>query len=404
MNTLSIRLRTAFKAVRRPRNGFSIIEVLASIAVALIGVLGVMILVPYAVRMSSTGLEIDAAISVARNSYDQFVVEGYRDDRNWLTQDPVSGNLVPVRQLWVNWPAPLNQFAPPTPFSIDPLAVTEFPTGAPNYLVNQTGFPFNPDPAVFPYRIPPANLIQRDPLQINPNIFLPFDRAAADRLCRAADDLVFGDPIDSAPGAGDANFSGPNQYFDTQLGLPLRRQAENKFSWSALAFPQQNASPHTYRIYFLVYKNRRTDPTLTDTIPPNFSQSPHMRFAPVAEPVMAGPPGLPLPPVSTVRLEGVIPEGAVKKDDWVMLVNQRRRGQLPKTGFDWQVAFCRVISYQNVTAIGPPQALLTLDGPGFDFDQVTHETTYLVHLKDVVMVYDRTIVNEGQSNWNLSQF
>lgn len=353
------------------RTAFSIIEVLASIAVILVGMLGVMILVPYAVQMSSTGLNIDAAIAAARNSYDQFVIEGYRDDANWLIQDS-NGLPVLARQLWVNQ-------NPATPLSIDPMAITRHPDNVPNYSINETGFPFNPDPRFpFDYRILPANLVQRDPAQADPDIFVPFDRAAADRLCQAGDDLVFLAAPESSPEGG------PLQEFDRLQGSPLKRQSEGQFSWSALAFPQPNASPHSYRIYFLIYKNRGFD--LNDP-------SIWMRFSPVLQPTVTVPVGFPVPPVSTINLRRPIDETAVRKDDWVMLINKRKPGV---TAFDWQVAFCRVISASG--------NFLTVDGPVFDFNPNTHTDTYAVHLKDVVMVYDRTIVNEGQSSWNLKLF
>ena len=44
---------------------------------------------------------------------------------------------------------------------------------------------------------------------------------------------------------------------------------------------------------------------------------------------------------------------------------------------------------------------ITLDGPDFDFGTGgTVEPTHIVHLKDVVGVYERTFTPEGASNWN----
>jgi prepilin-type N-terminal cleavage/methylation domain-containing protein len=388
MNTFTIKSESALMPVRQlnrmSRKGFSIIEVLAAIAVALVGVLGVMILVPYSVKLSRKGLDYSAAYFAALNCYDQFEIEGYRDVDRWdpnLRDD--RGFPITVESLWgEEGQVPI---FPRTPFSIDPMAITHHPSG-PNF--DQTGFPFVPN---FPdsYRIPSVNLLQREPdrrfqdgkLRIIPNTFVPFDRAAADRLCLVGDDLVFNTSDNAPPEAG------PAQVFDTLQGNRLRRQFEGQFSWSALAFPEPNARSHTYRIYFLIYKNRGFDLG---------NEASHMRFSRVQPPANPVPSENSLPPVSTIQLQDPIDETAVLKDDWVMLINRRFPGEQGPNAFDWQVAFCRVISASG--------NFLTMDGPGFDFNPATHQDTYAVHLKDVVMVFDRSMIKESQSSWNLKLF
>ena len=59
---------------RTNRNGITIIEVLTSIVVAMIGVFGVMIMIPFAVKQAQSGLDNDAATNIARNAYDQFEI------------------------------------------------------------------------------------------------------------------------------------------------------------------------------------------------------------------------------------------------------------------------------------------------------------------------------------------
>jgi Tfp pilus assembly protein PilV len=67
--------RTKFRN-RQCRDGISIIEVLTSMAVAAIGVFGVMIMIPFAVKQSQTGLDNDAANSLGRNATEELQVNG----------------------------------------------------------------------------------------------------------------------------------------------------------------------------------------------------------------------------------------------------------------------------------------------------------------------------------------
>ena len=64
--------------LRNERSGISIIEVLTSIIVALIGVFGVLVLIPFAVKQAQTGLESDMANNMALNSFARYEIEGYR--------------------------------------------------------------------------------------------------------------------------------------------------------------------------------------------------------------------------------------------------------------------------------------------------------------------------------------
>ena len=50
------------------RHGLSVIEVLTSIVVALIGVFGVLAMIPFSVRQTQSGLDQDAATTMARSA------------------------------------------------------------------------------------------------------------------------------------------------------------------------------------------------------------------------------------------------------------------------------------------------------------------------------------------------
>ena len=212
---------------RGTRSGLSIVEVLTSIVVAMIGVFGVMVLIPFAVRQAQTGLDSDAAVTTARNAISQMEAAGMQFPQNWWlldggatrTYNPVGGDS-------------------PGVFSLDPLAVAE---------VGGLATPprFNPIPAdytdaAFPFRITPAEVdgtppfpTQQHTLTAGPaieNLGIPaatfnsptgavFDLEMARRMCRSANDLVFEEADVSLLN------SGPPQIFDVDGG-PQRRQSQ----------------------------------------------------------------------------------------------------------------------------------------------------------------------------------
>ena len=63
---------------RSSRQGLSVIEVLTSIVVALIGVFGVLAMIPFSVKQTQTGLDQDVATSLARNALSSFEAGGFK--------------------------------------------------------------------------------------------------------------------------------------------------------------------------------------------------------------------------------------------------------------------------------------------------------------------------------------
>lgn len=397
----------------RKRSGFSIIEVLTSIVVAMIGVFGVMILIPFSVKQAQSGLDSDAAVVVARNGYAEFEVEGYRIPTNWGV-DRGGGVITPYSPFAPRdldgdgLPESPPSFDPPSIFSIDPLGIAE---NGGNYAT--AFFPFNGQTVTGATTYP--GILQITPVNLGTPTGEIMNQQMAQRMFRTADDLVFGDSID--------DLLGPEGYYYVGGGsLPVTRQSTGRLSWSAIVEPVTDnrfvaASRWSFRMYILVYKERKTainDPEgtmLTAMLEPTQNLGYQS-------------------PVSTIYLEpGVYVEGGVRKDDWVMLIN-RYRNQTDDSpsppgvtyaikGFDRQVGFFRVGGISD--GIGAPNAAsrptlssLTLDGPDFNFgdpldtqggtidpDGIIRET-HIVHLRDVVGVYEKTFSPEFESNWTLN--
>ena len=152
-------------------------------------------------------------------------------------------------------------------------------------------------------------------------------------------------------------------------------------------------------MYILVYKNRQFGPVEFNTDGTVSDLGGSMTVA-LLDTSLTGPQS----PVSIVEFDDPLVSlgGAVKRDDWVMLINKPDPSAAP--GFDRQLAFYRVVNFSEPnTDLGTP-ASITLDGPDFDFgpEDPDNVQTYIVHLKDVLGVYERTFTPELESNWNVS--
>lgn len=355
------------------RHGLSIIEVLTSIVVALIGVFGVLAMIPFSVKQTQSGLDQDAATTMARNVLSNFEASGYKV----VFTDRATG----VKQLnWVsgagNVPTAITSPTSNPLVCIDPLGITE-QGGAFNT------FPFNTTISGVPVlQIPTVNL-----LRPNGN---PFETADARRMFRLTDDLVFGESINSL-GDDDAELNGPTQLFNEGVGGLLNRQSTGAVSWCAIAQPIINDPDaediDSYKFNVLVFKDRITDSTAPE------SQMAAALVTPPLGPAYAQP-------LATVEISTALSDD-IRRNDWVMLINEERPDGTP-VAFRTNLAFARVTNLASLEDIASGQKFsrLTLDGPDFHF--APNATTYIVHLRDVVAVFPRTIQLETISGWNVN--
>jgi type II secretory pathway pseudopilin PulG len=379
MLLLLIRIPSMKKIItNQPRRGLSIIEVLTAMVVAMIGVMGVMILIPFAVKQAKVGMDSDAAVQLARNAYSDFEIRGYRNPENW----------------WI--PALGRTYDPstdgPQTFAIDPLSVIENGPGI---------FPLNPpdfqqDSLPIPLQIPMLNLAI--PRLGNNNQWLKdgMTLGVAQKLFRGRDDLVFGAGVD--------DLDPPKQIFDRvgADGPVLTRQSKGRISWSAIVVPYINSSvtngsgTWSYKLYILVYKIRKTlkddkeGQMVIAKLRSSEDTDPTGYQSPVTNVVVPYIPELELPEFDDIPV--------VRRDDWVMLINKDLNAP---AGFDKQIAFYRVVGLTAGDASSKPPTLLTLDGPDFNFFGQSDDT-YIIHLKDVIGVYEHTFTPETESNWTVN--
>ena len=345
--------RHGFK--RHHRHGLSVIEVLTSIVVALVGLAGVLAMIPFSIKQTQSGLDQDAATTMARNALSNFEASGYKI---------VSG--LPPQLLWIDSAGNNVTTAASNPLvCIDPLGITE-----------QGGFntfPFNSS----------ANYMETVTLARPDGA--PFTVTDARRMFRLTDDIVFAESDD--PNIEDSELNGPQQIFNEGVNpvdgsiIQLNRQSTGAVSWCAIAQPIIN-DPNAeevdiYKFHVLVFKDRVTDSMVPES---------EMAAARVTSPT-----GL-AQPLSTIEIDVPLND-TIRRNDWVMLHNQD-----PASGpeaFRTNITFARV---SNLFSDGVTSTL-TLDGPKFDF---TTTPTTVVHLRDVVAVFPRTIKLETVSaDWTV---
>ena len=339
------------------RAGITVIEVLSAMVVALIGVFGVMILIPFSVQQARNGLDRDEASTVGRNAFEQFEVEGFRYvDAYNRTRFIGSNGLV-------------NLDGVPGVRVIDPIYVSENDNVYPDFC----GFSR-------------FNLVSTW-LDVNDDLVVkPYSKAMARRLCRSTDDLQFESAVNE--------LSPPQQIFDiTAAGNTARRQTLGRISWNAVLVPVKSdylsnaptgGTPGlTFRMHVLTHKNRDLG------LPTEVAY-------PLAE--VIGPTNTVGYGGGTVTLNAALTD--VRRDDWVMLRTAANSNTLD-AGYNNQVGFYRVV---GVDATG---TILTLDGPDFNFgDANTTELHHLVGFRNgqrsgqVINVYERTTRWERKSNWN----
>ncbi len=391
-----MKLLTEIKRDATRRSGISVVEVLSAIVVAMIGVFGVMILIPFAVQQAQSGLDRNDASVIGRNAFEQFEIEGFRFlDSNYATRiygrglDPA--NVVPSFYYPVN-PVPLDP-------SISQVMVVD-----PLFLAENT----DPTSGFDPYD-PTEAFCGFGRFNLSGTDGKVFNRAMARQMCRSTDDMQFQSPLDNNSPGYIKDIAPPQPIFDIlDTGDAARRQSLGRISWNAVLVPVKSdyygtdlrfLSPMTprlrFRMHVLVHKDRDLGPLSEVVYPRGTINQTNTGYS-----------------GGTVEVHW--PGGVdVRRDDWVMLKNTNTNPAV-ENGYRDQVGFYRVTGVfypagkpKPIDSTIPTTTTLTLDGPDFGFANGT-EIYHLVGQRrsdgrrsgQVINVFERTTQWEQKSNWN----
>lgn len=496
-------------AMRSQRKGISIIEVLTSLAVATIGVFGVLVLIPFAVRQAQLGLDQDTADLVGRNAIEDLQTYGYtavsddgqlalRGSKVLVTNRNENGTpndrsddmvtIVPVTEAQV-----LGNIAPDTSPNFYPSQGLERNSGLnarfPRVIhfdpvaVAAIGFPDDaagPNPDFLTGDLPPSTTdgqMRNDlrvtlangicqgadglaqPISIGgiPVTFnLLLDQAEVNRIFRTEDDLIISERNFLLPQTADdavarSGVDLPQPVFDvSSQGNLMKRQSAGRISWSAIYVPVKDSNrvksnagaPPTvavkYKVYVLVYKDRSVVPRDPDSLMLSALVNRHTAINAVDRSLEINTTnGGFTPSVDQIHLD--TSSQGVFKDDWVMLINRKpapdygnvnnlgltientvlgRRLDAEEAGYDVQLGFAKVLGVhvRDMPDVNTgTRTTLTVDGGPFDFyytdiqgaeygagpgENAFSTDTYVIHLKNVINVFERTISLERNSVWN----
>ena len=439
---------------RQSRSGISIIEVMTAVVVAMIGVFGTLVLIPFAVKQAQSGLDLDDARNLAINSRATFEVMGFNDPDRFvtgfaktnmsdtilrtqrLTRPPATA--VMIDPMWINSNAGTgldgnvgglvedevrNNFGF---FGDGVLLADPADSSSPNIASRLVASVGSTAPTVYPFHgqvhpVLPVDLrIRRVSMTSGGDSATLITPTVAQRLFQSTDSLNF-----SKFDTDDGDLAGqPFQIFDRDpAGNILRRQTDGgRLSQAMFIIPGDDQLGGIYRRVTLVFADRsltlysnpggardlaNADPrslmasamvSTRGTIPaglPSGFQGGEIVICPVDW----GGGGDPMPNQVLLDVAGSPEAPGVRRDDWVMMINQLPAGYRSVPSARQQIQFYRVANIDEGQGVPgtvvPGQDLpsLTLDGPAFDFgpDVVPRVRTYIVHLRDVVNVFEDSI-------------
>jgi hypothetical protein len=425
MNTCFQKCSLSTRMTRRPvrasrRSGISLFEVLISILVAAIGVLGVLVLVPFAARNAQLGIDRESAIDAAKNFNADFHAYGYHTPFTWFDDTAEVQVVTPVAP---NVAQPLPGVVPNNiqagwPYIIDP-------TGALRNFAISGAYDQFPTAGVLPGDFPRLNISN---LYI-PGTATPLGNELARQLSMQPDDLKFDDPA--------TELGPPRQiYYAIGADNQAKRQYDGRYSTISFVIPDDD-NYSKYRMYTVVGKaGDRSAERVFEVIDPAAASgtADTMRLvktdiAPLAnrefEQIGLGGGDLRLSELPTAG-QPVLDKDQIRNNDWIMLISYHRIAAVEPTYDDIQIDFHRVIHADRVSPPGnsppgtpgngivrggpPAERTFNVTIQGSDFDlyrdwgarmvgERSQVPTYAILLPNVLAVYERTFRVEPDSTW-----
>ncbi len=389
------------------RRGVSLMEVLVSIGVVAVGLMGVATLIPLAFQQAETGAQNERKASLSKLAFRDFRVSGMANPSNWANPT----GLFATGDVDVTG-AQYHSVGVRSAFCIDPRWVANNvyhrnPDGTlflatPADLKNHFTFPFAPTGA---FSLAEIEGLWRGEIQnatsappVMPRItvrsFAGAQRlptpAVSDEICVALDDLEFELP--------DQATLPPVQTALTGAMGPIKRYAQGRFSWFVTVVPDDGVSD-LYKLSIAVCRERDLDKREV-AVP---VQIDYRRLADLPSGTLEGV-GFGGGEVSVdISASGPL---TVKPGEYVMLARHVatptfdavKGNRIYKQRFQWY----RVVAIDNVLATGndsPNRAHVSLVGADWDFRPVVYggdwqngqQVTYLIHTPSVVSVFEKTV-------------
>ncbi len=381
------------------RRGVSLMEVLVSIGVVSIGLMGVAALIPLAFHEAETGARSDRKALVSKRAYREFHLLGMANPAQWVNLRTLGSIPNPSGSVDT-------QSSPRVAYCLDPRWVANNADQAtvpwwyslPAVSASLTA----PQIEELSLRVP---LMERISLRPAPDASTWMSLPHADEIFLAQDDLEFELPKQQAlpPVQTPLTDATPQKY-------PLKRYAQGNFSWFATVVPEDGYSD-MYKLSIAVCYQRNLNAVeiVAPVIAPD-SQQLASATSQFGTGIGINYAGGDITVATTPNLAsahdsvlvnfngGPIP---VQVGEYVMLT----RHVLTATGFTQRFQWYRVVAVDNA----PDNLILSLHGADWDFkpvvvqgvtaNDISRQRTYMVYVPGITSVFEKTIRLETSSLW-----
>ncbi len=398
---------------RHTRAGVSLLEVMFSIGVVMIGLVGIGALLPIGGALAHKGAVADAAAQMAANATREFSARGMAIPATWRWYNTLVGPPQFTSPILPNG-SPTLGMGPGTSFCLDPFFITAPDPNLPpaQYaaeIAARNRFPINEifgDPGVLAMR----RITLRNAV---PNVFSPnvSSEIVAKQLFVGSDDLIFDLPKDRT--------IGPVQNFSFLSGSPvnpLKRSIKGELSWMATIVPKldlvSNNTSSTrinptdeYTLSIVVFDRRPVDREVVINVA---TGNPIIEDEVSERVVRVGAfySGTPAFSGGDLTLVTRIGRGAndleLRSGDWVMF--SRLKEVLPPTT---PPTIIQIHKWFRVVNVGDEPVYdgtqwardVTVVGPDWDYDPTGTIPTQVTIVRGVVDVHEKTIRLETSSMW-----
>jgi len=354
------------------RTGISLIEILMSIGVMLLGLLGVVALIPAGQHRAQQSSLEDRKSQVGRRAIREFFIRSMHEQGRWVVDGDTGADARNPRQS----------------FCVDPRA---FAGGARRFPYDGNPFQQSNDPREtigFMHRISLQSESITSPLGGNgPSTGNAMPLGQAEKLFVVEDDLLFERPSDGTLPTEQAvpllwwfhDTNKDGQVNDKDDLSPSSRLADGHLSWMATLVPDVLPDSDLYHLSVVVFHKRLTDPTIatSETYPEN--------VVAIGQFTGDGRSGGDLVFDATKGTDHARAHlTSMKPGEWLMLHQIVSNPQNPpdrRSYFRWY----RLVAAQDMQS---GQRAVTVQGPDWP-NPGTGQTAILV--RNVVAVYEKTI-------------
>jgi hypothetical protein len=394
----------------------SLLEVLFSIGVVLVGLVGIAMSIPIGGALARKGVVADAAAQLSSNGAREFSTRGMANKLTWRWHDGTrwvqhNGTVWGWNNGGAWQPVPLPD--PGSSFCLDPQFIATPQANLPAEMVARNKFPLTPA-----YGDP--NVLWMPRITLGSSVANPLgfviSKAAADRIFLGNDDLIFDLPDDRT--------LGPVQNFSQELSSlgPMTRQTAGTLTWMATIVPAlsrvQRADGNVgfnvtdqYTLSIVVFDRRLVPREMIDTSGNLVPESTISERVVNVVNFYSGPPAF---SGGDVTLESRATRSSIdgaddlelRPGDWVMLSRLQPVMPHPNTAVATVIQvqvhkWYRVVQVDaELVANGTRwQRDVTLVGPDWDYDLSGTFPTRATIARGVVEVHEKTIRLETSSLW-----